>query len=100
MLKLIDNVDYKKLEKYLTKLNIMDDNECIYSNVYCCVADYDKEFIENNCIADYFVQFFINENNEIDYCTYPEQRSETLILDTVSKLVEDGLMIRIDDKKE
>ena len=96
MLKIKDNVDLKELEKYgFIKVNIMDGNECIFTNVYCAMNDRDKEYIENNCINDYFFQFFINEDNEIDYCCYPEQRSGTFIENKLYDLIKDGLLEKV-----
>lgn len=99
MAKIKENIDLKKLEKHLVKLNIMDgddiyvnsDNEpCI--NVYCLIDEDEKEYIENNCIADYFVQFYIDNNREIAYCTYPEQRNEELIINKIIDMTLDNLL--------
>ena len=75
----------------------MDDMECDYSNVYCCVSESNKEHIENNCIQDYNVEFFINKNNEIDYCTYPECRSEDVILDKLYDLIKADLVEKVSE---
>jgi len=73
----------------------MDDNDCVYSNVYCCVSESNKEYIENNCIQDYNVEFFINKNNGIGYCTYPECRSQGVILDKIYDLIKVDLVEKV-----
>ena len=95
MLKIKDNIDLKELEKYLIKLNIMDDNECAYSNVYCAIHKKDIDEIKNNCIDDYNVMFFINENNEIDYCTYSEMIDFEFVLDKVYDLIKADLVEKV-----
>ena len=83
MLKIKDGVDLKELEKYLLKLNIMDEEKTLYKNVYCCVSEFNKDEIKNDRIEDYNVEFFINKKREIDYCTYPECRDETITARTL-----------------
>lgn len=96
MLKIKDGIDLKELEKYgFIKVNIMDGDECVFTNIYCAINDEDKIYIENNCINDYFVQFFINEDNEVDYCCYPEQRSETFIENKFFELIKDELVEKV-----
>ena len=95
MLKIKDNV--KELEKHLIKLNIMDGDDCKYSNVYCCIREDDYKYIKNNCIEDYFVEFFINKDNAVDYCTYPECRDEEYILDKIYDLIQSGLVEKVED---
>ncbi len=46
MLKIKDGVDLKELEKYLLKLNIMDEEKTLYKNVYCCVSEFNKDEIK------------------------------------------------------
>lgn len=84
-----------ELENYFIKLNILDGEECIQNNVYCCVHPNDIEYIENNCIENYNVQFFINKLNKISFCTYPEQRDTNFILDKVYDLTKADLVERI-----
>lgn len=86
-----------ELGNYLRKLNIMDDMECIYTNVYCAVKNSDLEFIKNSCINDYNVMFFINKKNEIDYCTYPEMIDFEFVLDKVYDLIKDDLVEKVDE---
>lgn len=75
----------------------MDDKECIETNVYCAIQEKDKEFIENNCIQDYNVEFYFNEEKEIDFCTYPECRSQDFILDKMFDLITAGLVEKIEE---
>lgn len=99
MLKIKDNVDLKELEKYgFIKLNIMDDDDCIETKVYCAIQKDNKCFIENNCINNYFVEFYFNDNREIDYCCYPEQRSESFFNNIIFDLIKDGLVEKVEDK--
>lgn len=99
MLKIKDGVDLKELEKYLLKLNIMDEEKTLYKNVYCCVSEFNKDEIKNDRIEDYNVEFFINKKREIDYCTYPECRDETKILDKIYDLIQAGLVEKVEDKQ-
>lgn len=96
MLKIKDNIDLKELEKHLLKLNIMDGDECRYTNVYCCISQDNKKFIENNCIDDYFVNFFINKQNKIDFCTYPEMLNWREVFNGIYDLIKDGLVEKVD----
>ena len=93
MLKIKDNE--KELEKHLIKLNIMDGDECIATNVYCCIEKENKEYIKNNCIDDYLVEFFIDKNNEISYCQFPECRNEEVILDKIYDLTKANLTYKV-----
>ena len=95
MLKIKDNVDLKELEKYLLKLNIMDGDKCIYTNVYCCISQDNKQYLENNCIDDYFVNFFINEHKEIDFCLYSEMINWREVFNGVYDLIKDGLVEKV-----
>lgn len=95
MLKIRDGVDLKELEKYLIKLNILDGDNIFLSNVYCFVSNEDKEYIKNNCIDDFLVQFYINNDNEIDYCTYPEQRNNTEIQNILYELIKADLVEKV-----
>ncbi|MEI3530654.1 MAG: hypothetical protein V8Q75_06335 [Bacilli bacterium] len=97
MLKIKDNVDSKELEKYgFIKLNIMDGDDCIETNVYCAIQEDDKRFIENNCINDYFVEFYFNNKGEIDYCCYPEQRNEPFFNSIMFDLIKAGLVEKVE----
>lgn len=94
-LRIKKDANIEELEKHLIKLNIMDGDKCKYSNVYCCIAEEDKGYIKNNCIENYIVQFFIDEKNEIAYCMYPEERSETVIQNKIYDLTEAGLLEKV-----
>ena len=87
-LRISEEIDLKELE------NILDGDVCIQSNVYCCVKPNDIEYIENNCIQDYEVQFYINKEKEIDFCTYPEERDTRFILDTLYDLIKANIVIK------
>lgn len=96
MLKIIDDVDLKELEKHLIKLNIKDNNEkFIQKNVYCCVSEDDKEFIRNKSIESYLVQFFINNENEIEHYYCPTKKDEELIIEKIFDLTKAGLVEKI-----
>lgn len=93
MLKIVDDVDLKELEKHLIKLNIKDNNEkFIQKNAYCCISEDDKEFIRNKSIENYFVQFFINNKNEIDYFYNPTKKDEKFINEKIFDLTKTGLI--------
>lgn len=95
-LKIRYDADPKELEKYLMKLDILDTysgEEYLCKDVYCCV----DEDTANTCdgkVYSFDVQFYINEKREIAYCTYPEQRNNTFILDKVYDLIKAGLLIK------
>ena len=96
MLKIKDNVDLKKLEKFgFKKLNILDDKKYIAKNVYCLVDDEDKVFIKNDTIEDYFVQYYFDKKGYRQFCTYPECRNTNLIDDTNFDLIKAGLVEKV-----
>lgn len=94
-LKIKKDADLKELEKHLIKLNILDNEEIYIENVYCCVSEEDKEFIKDNNIDNCFVQFFINNKNEIDYCCYPEMRNEDIIDEKIFDLTKLDLLEKV-----
>lgn len=98
MLKIKDNVDLKEVENYgFKKLNIMDGDDCIETNVYCAIQKENKCFIENNCINNYFVEFYFDDKREINYCCYPEQRSQSFYNFIMYGLIKDGLVEKVEE---
>lgn len=62
MLKIKDNVDLKELEKFgFKKLDILDHKKVIAKDVYCLVDSDDEEFIKNNTIDDFLVQYYFDK---------------------------------------
>ena len=95
-LKIREDADPKELEKHLMKLDILsnyNDEEIYKKGVYCCVDEYTANTCDNK-VYMFDVQFYINEKREIAYCTYPECRSEDVILDKVYDLIKAGLLIK------
>ena len=95
-LKIKKDADPKDLEKHLMKLDIIDnyDEKEIYKQgVYCCVDEYTANTCDDK-VCEFEVQFYINEKREIAYCTYPECRSEDIILDKVYDLIKAGLLVK------
>ena len=99
MLKIKDNVDLKELGRFgFKKLNILDDKKVIAKDVYCLVDDEDKGFIKNGTIEDFLVQYYFDKKGYKTYCTYPEQRSGSLIEETDFDLIKANLVEKV--KKE
>ena len=100
MLKIKDNVDLKKLEKFgFKKLNIIDHEKIIAENVYCLVDNEDIEFIKNNTIDRFLVQYYFDIEGYQVYCTYPEERNEGLINDTNFDLIKADLVEKVENMK-
>lgn len=100
MLKIKANVDLKELEKFgFKKLDILDNGKVIAKGVYCLVDKYDKNFIENNTINDFLVQYYFDNNGYEKYCTYPEQRSQSLINNTNFDLIKADIVEKVDEEK-
>ena len=96
MLKIKDNVDLKELEKFgFVKLDILDDEKVIAKGVYCLIDNDDKEFIRNNVIDDFFVQYYFDNNKYKKYCTYPEQRNQSLIESTDFNLIKADIVEKV-----
>lgn len=94
-LKIREDADPKELEKHLMKLDILNNyKEEVYKHdVYCCVDEYTANTCDSK-VYTFDVQFYINEKREIAYCTYPECRSEDVILDKAYDLIKAGLLIK------
>ena len=90
MLKIIK--DEERLKKYLVQLNIMDNGKYLHSNVFCCISEDNMEYIKDLCIESCFVEFFVDKNNEIAYCQYPECRDESVIHEKIYVLTKAGLI--------
>lgn len=97
MLKIKDNVDLKELEQYLVRLNIIDGDDCIESNVYCLIDNENKDFVENNCINDYFVDCYFDKENKLSFCNYPEQINWKSVINMVHELTKENILEKIDD---
>ena len=95
-LRIRKDADPKELEKHLVKLDILYNvgDEYLYKNTYCCMDEEDMNKYRTNPHAHAFeVEFYINEKREIAYCTYPECRSEEVILNKVYDLITAGLLV-------
>lgn len=102
MLKIKDDVDLKELEKCgLEYLTIEDYDEEELCKAFCAIDEDEKEFyiddIKARKIDRSCVQFFIDKNREISYCTYPEERSETFILDKIYDLTQAGFVEKVEE---
>ena len=98
MLKIKDSVDLKELEKFgFKKLDILDNEKIIAKSVYCLIDNDDKEFIRNNAIDNFFVQYYFDNNKYKKYCTYPEQRSQSLIERTDFNLIKADLVEEVEE---
>lgn len=100
MLKIKDNVDLKELEKFgFKKLDILDYEKVIAKGVYCLVDKYDKNFIENNTIKNFLVQYYFDKKGYRQFCTYPEERDEDFIDDTNFDLIKADIVEKVEEEK-
>lgn len=87
-IKLNDNVDFSKLEKYLKylpiKLDKYDENS-EEIEAYCCVDEYDD------------IQFYFDKDGDIVHTNYPECRNETIIYCTLYDLAKEDLIKKVEE---
>lgn len=92
ILKVNPEKNIEELGKYLHKVNILGAYEGELEGVYACITDTDD--IENSSIDRCFVNFYINKDGEIDYCTFEDNIDWDVVLPTIYDLVKADLLVK------
>lgn len=92
ILKVNPEKNIEELGKYLHKVNILSNYEGELKSVYACITDTDD--IENGSIDHYLVNFYINKDGEIDYCTFDDNIDWDVVLATIYDLAKADLLVK------